>query len=222
MFSKRFFTQLEDTVSLVVLRVGEIHFGTEAEAEDEDGERVILRHVYIEQRLTPLDVYVADALARGDEAQLRRGVDELGQSLRELAEVNIFPGDLLPKNFGLTRYGRMVFYDYDEMTYLSACNFRRIPKASSYDEETSSEVWFSVDAGDVFPEEFSTFLFPPGPVRELFRELHGDLLDPAFWIAAQERFKRGTEAELLPYPESTRLETTRSRDERHSKVSFFP
>jgi isocitrate dehydrogenase kinase/phosphatase len=185
----------------------------------EEGEHVILRHLYIEQRLIPLDVYVRDALARGDETQLRRGIDELGQSLRELAEVNIFPGDLLPKNFGLTRYGRLVFYDYDEMTYLTSCNFRRIPKAPGYDEETSGEAWFSVDAGDVFPEEFSTFLFPPGPARDLFREIHGDLLDPAFWIAAQKRVKSGTEAELLPYPESTRLTTVRGQKK---KVSLYP
>lgn len=172
---------------------------------ERDGERLVIRHVYIEKRLAPMDLYLRDAIERGDEERLLRGVDELGGALRDMAAVNIFPGDLLPKNFGLTRNGRLVFYDFDEISYLTDCNFRRLPTATRDDEETSAEPWYSVAANDVFPEEFITFLFPPGRARDLFCSRHGELLDPAFWIVAQERIRAGTEPELFPYPERIRL-----------------
>lgn len=172
-----------------------------------DGDRLILRHVYIEQRMIPLDLYLRDAGAAGDAVRLRHGVREFGQALRDLAAANIFPGDLLPKNFGVTRYGRVVFYDYDEVAYLTDCVFRHIPRARNEDDEVAGEVWYNVGPNDVFPEEFTRFLFPPGPVRELFGELNGDLLEPAFWRRTQQGIRAGAQSPLFPYPAEVRLDS---------------
>jgi isocitrate dehydrogenase kinase/phosphatase len=166
-----------------------------------DGDQIVIRHVYIERRMTPLDVYLHDA----DEAHVRAAIGEYGAAIRELASADIFPGDLLPKNFGVTRYGRVVFYDYDEICRITECNFRRLPTASSSDEETAGEPWFSVGPHDIFPEELPAFLFPPGRSRALFVDMCRDLLDPAFWVATQERIRAGIEDDVSPYPQDLRF-----------------
>jgi isocitrate dehydrogenase kinase/phosphatase len=166
-----------------------------------DGDRLVIRHVYIERRMVPMDLYIRDA----DDAALRHCVREYGSAIKELASANIFPGDMLLKNFGVTRYGRVVFYDYDEIALLTEVNFRRLPEPSSDDEETSGEPWFSVGPSDVFPQELPTFLFSPGIAREMFLELHADLADPAFWIATQDRIRASIQDDVFPYPQEIRF-----------------
>jgi isocitrate dehydrogenase kinase/phosphatase len=164
-------------------------------------ERIVVRHVYIERRMTPLDEYIKGA----DEDRLRGALQEYGDAIKELAGAGIFPGDMLPKNFGVTRYGRVVFYDYDEIAWMTECNFRRLPSARSADEETAGEPWFSVGPNDVFPEELPNFLCPPGPARSLLAELHPELGDPTFWVATQERIRAGIQDDVFPYPQAIRF-----------------
>jgi isocitrate dehydrogenase kinase/phosphatase len=166
-----------------------------------DGAQLVLRHVYIERRMTPLDVYIRTA----DEAHLRAAIGEYGAAISELAAAGIFPGDLLTKNFGVTRYGRVVFYDYDEIAPMTEVNFRRLPTASTSDEETAGEPWYSVGPRDVFPEELPRFLFAPGRARDIFLELYPQLADPAFWVATQERIRAGVQGDVFPYPQSIRF-----------------
>jgi isocitrate dehydrogenase kinase/phosphatase len=166
-----------------------------------DDDHIVIRHVYIERRMTPLDVYIREA----GEGQLRAAIGEYGAAIRELAGADIFPGDLLPKNFGVTRYGRVVFYDYDEICRMTECNFRRLPTASSSDEETAGEPWFSVGPNDIFPEELPAFLFPAGRARTLFLELCPELVDPAFWVATQDRIRAGIQDDVFPYPQDLRF-----------------
>src|SRR5262249_45359509 len=97
------------------------------------------------------------------------------------------------------------FYDYDELCELTQCRFRTLPSARDPDDETRGEPWFNVEAADVFPEQFTTFLFPPGPQRQLFLELHGDLTTAAYWRGQQERHQAGDEEHVFAYPESVRL-----------------
>lgn len=166
-----------------------------------DGERLVIKHVYIERRMVPLDVWLHGA----DDEKLKRGLKEFGQAIRELAGANIFPGDLLLKNFGVTRSGRVVFYDYDELAEVTACTFRHLPSPRDDDEVMSSEPWFFVGATDIFPAELPTFLFNSAKARELFLSLHGDLATPEFWKAKQEQLGRGVEDEVMPYPEARRF-----------------
>lgn len=163
------------------------------------GEQLVIRHLYIERRLVPLDIFVATAT----EEQLQKVMQDFGDAIRDLASVNIFPGDILPKNFGVTRAGRVVFYDYDEVCYLTQCKFRAIPRPQSYEDEMSGEPYYSVGSADIFPEQFATFLFPPGAARDLFLTLHPDLLDPVFWQAAQRR--AGRMQHPPPYPPHCRF-----------------
>ena len=158
-------------------------------------------HLYTERRLTPLDLYVRTA----PPGAARAAVMDYGQALRELAASNVFPGDLLLKNFGVSRHGRVIFYDYDELCLLSECRFRRLPPSRDLDDDVSAEPWFHVRENDIFPEEFLPFLGLDDGLRHLFVLEHGDLLEPGFWIAMQEEHGAGRLPDVWPYPASKRL-----------------
>ncbi len=144
-------------------------------------------------------------LERADDAARASAIAEYGQAIRELAAVNIFAGDLLTKNFGLTRYGRVVFYDYDEIEYMTDCTFRKIPPPPPGFDELSGEVWYRVGSKDVFPEEFATFLLTDPRNRAAFERHHGELLDARWWIDLQQRIREHGAAEVLSYPECVRF-----------------
>jgi len=168
---------------------------------EDEGENIIIKHVYIERRMQPLNLY----LDRATSVQVDQAVRDYGNAIRELASANIFPGDMLWKNFGITRYGRVVFYDYDEIEYLTDCNFRRIPEAPNPEMEMSDEAWYSVGRYDVFPEEFKHFLLASPAVREVFLRHHADLLEPEFWQEAQKTIRSGQIEDFFPYQRSLRF-----------------
>ena len=170
-----------------------------------DGESLVLGHVYIERRMQPLNLHVEECRRDGDEEKLRSALREYGNAIKELAGAGIFPGDMLLKNFGVTRHDRVVFYDYDEIQPIGEVAFRRIPPASSYEEELAAEPYWRVGQGDVFPEQFESFLVSDPRSREIFYEHHRDLLDPAFWSAKQRRFSAGELEDVYPYPEELRF-----------------
>jgi isocitrate dehydrogenase kinase/phosphatase len=162
------------------------------------GDRVIVRHVYTERRVTPLNIFLRDA----EPGAAREAVVEYGNAIKDLAAADIFTGDMLLKNFGVTRNGRVICYDYDELCLLSECRFRRIPPPTSIEEEFAAEPWFFVGEQDVFPEEFRAFLVPAGEAREAFLEAHGDLLEVEFWQRAQRRLGAGEVVDVFPYRRS--------------------
>ena len=170
-----------------------------------DGEQLIIKHLYIERRMEPLNIHLDRMDKANDLDGLEHAIKEYGSAIRELAQANIFPGDMLWKNFGVTRYGRVVFYDYDEIEYMTDINFRKIPPAPDFETEMSGEVWYPVARNDVFPEEFATFLLGSPQVRKLFLKHHKDLLTPAFWQQAQENIRAGQVEDFFPYPEELRF-----------------
>jgi len=170
-----------------------------------DGDKLVIRHVYIERRMEPLNLHVAECKRTGDEAALRAALREYGQAIKELAGAGIFPGDMLLKNFGVTRHDRVVFYDYDEIQPMEEIVFRRIPPAQSYEEEIAAEPYWRVGEADVYPEQFSSFLVAEPRAREIFYEYHRDLLDPRFWEAKQEVIRAGEQEDVFPYPEELRF-----------------
>jgi isocitrate dehydrogenase kinase/phosphatase len=173
----------------------------------EYGNTVEIRHLYTERRLVPLDVFLAEA----DPAAAEDAILDWGQAIKDLAATNIFPGDLLLKNFGVTRHGRVVFYDYDELCPLTWCRFRRIPRPRFEDDELGPEPWFHVAENDVFPEEFPTFLGVPAALRRVFLRTHADLFDVGFWHAMQQRHLDGEVVDILPYRASQRLRAAPDR-----------
>jgi isocitrate dehydrogenase kinase/phosphatase len=168
-----------------------------------EGDDVVIAHVYIERRIRPLNIFFAEADPTHGAAAAR----DYGQAIKDLAVSNIFPGDLLTKNFGVTRRGRVVFYDYDELCFLTDCNFRDLPQATTYEEEISAEPWFSVRENDVFPEEFPNFLSLPGSARTALLEQHADLFHPDFWRSVQRKIREGEIPEVFPYRPERRLVT---------------
>jgi isocitrate dehydrogenase kinase/phosphatase len=196
------------------------HAPSQVEIGDRDGDgttEVILKHVYIERRMIPLNIYLQecfDTLQKdpGNTAvrqQLEHAVVEYGNAIKDLVAANIFPGDMLWKNFGITRHGKVVFYDYDEIEYLTDCNFRRVPPPRDEDDEMSGEVWYSVGPRDVFPETFGPFLLGNPMVREIFMRHHADLLDPAYWQAHKERILAGHVHDVFPYERERRFSAQR-------------
>ncbi len=166
-----------------------------------EGDQVVIGHLYTERRVQPLDVYLREA----DEAVARHAALEYGQTIRDLAATGVFPGDLLLKNFGVTRHGRVVFYDYDELQLLSECRFRDLPEPRTPEEELADEPWFAVGPDDVFPEELARFVPFHGTVREAFLAAHGDLLTAAYWRDMQARFAAGEIVDIFPYDARRRL-----------------
>lgn len=185
----------------------EKHAPSQLDIADRDGDgqtEVVIAHAYIERRMIPLNLFLQEALDAGEadevaSAQLERAVIEYGNAIKDLVAANIFPGDMLWKNFGVTRHGKVVFYDYDEIEYLTDCNFRRVPPARCEEDEMSGEVWYSVAKGDVFPETFEPFLLGNPRVRDAFMRHHADLLEADFWQRTKERIQRGEVIDFFPY-----------------------
>ncbi|KQV86071.1 bifunctional isocitrate dehydrogenase kinase/phosphatase [Pelomonas sp. Root1237] len=168
---------------------------------EENGDDLVIRHAYIERRMVPLNIYLAEATPE----QVERVVIEYGNAIKDLVAANIFPGDMLWKNFGVTRHGKVVFYDYDEIEYLTDCNFRRVPEPRNEEEEMSGEVWYAVAPRDVFPETFAPFLLGNPKVRECFMRHHADLLDAGFWQSHKERILAGHVHDVFPYDPARRF-----------------
>jgi len=197
---------------------------SQLEIVDRDGDgrlEVIIKHVYIERRMIPLNIYLQEAFDAGGaepnpaegaaaraHEQIERGVIEYGNAIKDLVAANIFPGDMLWKNFGITRNGKVVFYDYDEIEYITDCNFRRVPQPRNEEEEMSGEIWYSVGPKDVFPETFAPFLLGNPAVREVFMKHHADLLDAAFWQSHKERIQQGYVYDVFPYEQDKRFHVT--------------
>jgi isocitrate dehydrogenase kinase/phosphatase len=165
------------------------------------GGQVTIKHLYAERRVTPLNLYLRDT----DEASGVEAVLDYGQAIRDLAATNTFPGDLLLKNFGVTRTGRVIFYDYDELCRVTDCHFRDMPRPREGEEEVAGEPWFFVGADDVFPEEFLPFLGLPGGLKQAFVSTHGELLTAAWWRGIQERHRTGEIVDIFPYRQDQRL-----------------
>jgi isocitrate dehydrogenase kinase/phosphatase len=194
---------------------------SQLEISDRDGDglvEVIIKHVYIERRMIPLNIYLQEAFDAGGadpaatspaalqaRAQIERGVVEYGNAIKDLVAANIFPGDMLWKNFGITRHGKVVFYDYDEIEYITDCIFRTVPTPRNEEDEMSGEVWYSVGPKDVFPETFGPFLLGNPAVRDMFMRHHADLLEASFWQAHKDRILAGHVFDVFPYDKEKRF-----------------
>jgi isocitrate dehydrogenase kinase/phosphatase len=171
-------------------------------------DEVIIKQAYIEQRVTPLNLYIRET---NDPELLRQAVVDCGNAIKDLANTNIFTGDMLLKNFGVGRHGRVIFYDYDELSFVTECIFKALPPARDEDDEMASEAWFGVGENDVFPEEFSRFLGLHGELRQCFTDRHGDLFTVEFWQSVKNKLQAGQTAETMPYaPERSLHSTTRN------------
>ena len=207
---------------------------SQLEISDRDGDgriEVIIKHVYIERRMIPLNIYLQEAFDAGGanandpspaaaraRAQIERGVIEYGNAIKDLVAANIFPGDMLWKNFGITRHGKVVFYDYDEIEYITDSVFRKVPEPRTEEEEMSGEIWYRVGPHDVFPETFGPFLLGNPAVRKVFMQHHADLLEVAFWQSHKERISQGYVFDVFPYDQEKRFNTEHVDEQMPSSI----
>ncbi|KPK37272.1 MAG: isocitrate dehydrogenase [Gammaproteobacteria bacterium SG8_47] len=166
-----------------------------------EGDQIVIKHLYIERRLRPLDLYVETA----NDGDLRHVICEYGDAIRDMAAADIFPGDLLFKNFGVTAYGRVIFYDYDEIVPMREVRIRAIPPPRFPEDELAAEPWYSVEENDVFPEEFGAYLLQDPRVRDVFMHYHAALLEPRWWQDIQTVIRAGGFPDLFPYPQAKRF-----------------
>ena len=166
-----------------------------------EGDLLIIKHMYIENKMTPLNMYLETA----NKKQQKHIINDYGKAIDELINANIFPGDMLTKNFGVTRQNRVVFYDYDEITLMSNPVFKKIPKAKTYEQEMASEPWYYVGQNDVFPEEFRYFMLPNPYMKEVFNKKYKKLLDADYWVSVQEKIRESGVMDYYPYGSETRM-----------------
>ena len=162
---------------------------------------VIIKHMYIERKMTPLNLF----LAKASDEEVDNAMYGYGKAIKQLIAADIFPGDMLLKNFGVTRHGRVIFYDYDEITYMNEVNFRVKPEPMTEEQIYASEPWYTVDPGDVFPEEIATFALANRRYREAFLRHHANLLEASYWQQCQDKVANGVVSDVYPYPEKSRF-----------------
>ncbi|WP_311063428.1 bifunctional isocitrate dehydrogenase kinase/phosphatase [Halomonas sp. DWK9] len=167
-------------------------------------DKVIIKHCYTERMMTPLNIYLEQCSA--DERVMV--LKDYGNAIKQMAAANIFPGDMLLKNFGVTRHGRVIFYDYDEVSYLTECRFRPMPKRQGYDSYMDGGASLSIGPNDIFPEEFGPFMFANPELRALFMEQHPELFDPDYWLALQRAILEGRVIDVYPYRNKQRFAGT--------------
>jgi len=185
-FSKDLLEELQNVASSI------IHF---------ENDLIIIKHLYIERRMTPLNIYLADA----NDKEVEEAMYGYGEAIKQLIAANIFPGDMLLKNFGVTRHGRVIFYDYDEIAYMDTINFRVKPEAITEEQIYAAEPWYSVAPGDMFPEELATFALANQQYRKAFMTHHTDLLHVDYWQQCQKNIAKGKLADVFPYPDEFKL-----------------
>jgi isocitrate dehydrogenase kinase/phosphatase len=162
---------------------------------------LIIKHLYIERRMVPLNLY----LAKATDEEVENALNGYGKAIKELISANIFPGDMLLKNFGVTRHGRVIFYDYDEITYMNEVNFRVKPEAITEEQIYAAEPWYSVAPGDMFPEELGTFALANPKYLKAFKIHHEDLLTASYWQQSQKNVAEGIYEDVYPYPDKFRF-----------------
>ncbi|MGO2408008.1 bifunctional isocitrate dehydrogenase kinase/phosphatase [Pseudoalteromonas nigrifaciens] len=165
------------------------------------GKALILKHVYVERKMTPLNLYINDC----DSKALSQVMLDYGRAIKDLAGANIFPGDMLMKNFGVTRWGRVVFYDYDEICPLTDCNFREVPQTQNALEELSSDSYFDIEPNDIFPSQFKVFFSANELAFNAFNTHHSDLFNAKFWQTCQQQVQQGYLPDVYPYKQSWRF-----------------
>ncbi len=174
-----------------------LEFSTDTNSEQE----LVIKHLYIERRMTPLNI----RLQEGSPKEVEDGVIQYGDAIKNLIAANIFPGDLLYKNFGVTRYGRVAFYDYDEIEYLTDCQIRKVPDARDEGDEMASEPWYRIGPKDIFPETYKTFLLGNDHIRKLLLKHHADLFEPSMWQSYKDRLLAGEIPDFIEYDQALRL-----------------
>jgi isocitrate dehydrogenase kinase/phosphatase len=166
-----------------------------------EGDCLTIKHLYTERRMIPLNIYLEDCSTEDG----KRVAEGYGRAILQLAQANIFPGDMMTKNFGLTRQKRVIFYDYDEIEFLTDMNFRNKPKAETYAQIYASQPWYSIEKNDVFPEDFKRWMIGRKDLKDHFLTYHKNLFDPLYWKQIQQRIKSGELIHAFPYPEEIRF-----------------
>lgn len=165
------------------------------------GEDLIIKHLYTERKMVPLNIFLETCSTE----EGLRAVEDYGRAILQLAQADIFPGDMMTKNFGLTRQKRVIFYDYDEIEFLGEMNFREKPKPETFEQIYAPEPWYDIQKNDVFPEDFRRWMIGRADLKPHFLAYHKDLFDPNYWNSLKQRIQNGELIHAFPYPEEIRF-----------------
>jgi isocitrate dehydrogenase kinase/phosphatase len=193
------FLNLEFPISRFSRELREELINDASESVSTEGRNLLLKHAYVERRVRPLNLYINES----SEEEAKSAIIDYGQAIKDLAKTNIFTGDLLLKNFGVTPHNRVIFYDYDEVALVTECNFRDIPEATDFEDEMLAETWYYVSEKDIFPEEFIRFLSMNEELKTAFMKYHKDLLTSEYWRKVQQQHLKGEVSLVVPYTSTT-------------------
>ncbi len=170
--------------------------GREAVFTEDD--HVVIQHAYVQRRVTPLPIYWQQ---ENDPEALRRVIFDFGNFLKDLAASGIFPLDLFNTwNYGVTRRGRVVLYDYDDVVPLELVTFAEKPRPrDEFEELEPDEERIGAGPGDFFTDEMRRYTGVPQPLKGIFESAHGDLFSLEFWRTTKQRVRAGEVADITPY-----------------------
>ncbi len=167
------------------------------------GDSIVFKFLIVQQRLTPLPVYLETASDRHKEI----AVVNLGYCIRNNTAANIFNKDLDARNYGVSRYRKVYLFDYDALEPLGEVKIRS--NQDRFDGEEDIPDWYFEEGVVFLPEEMEVGLcIPNRHLRRLFREAHGDLMTTAYWERIQREIQDGKVPPVSVYPDERRLRRT--------------
>jgi isocitrate dehydrogenase kinase/phosphatase len=167
-------------------------------------EYIVLRHVYVQRKVVPLPIFFHSEM---NPEGIRHVLLDFGYFLKDIAASGVFPSDLFNIwNYGVTPWGRVVLFDYDDVVPIERVTFREKPLPRAEFEETEAEEdWIVASEEDFFVDEIDRFSGIPEPLKGVFKSVHGDLYTLRFWQELAERLSRGELFDVVPYERGKRF-----------------
>ena len=160
------------------------------------GESLFFRHLIVQSKLIPLPVY----LENSSQAESEAAIINLGHCIKNNMAANIFNKDLDARNYGVGVFGGVYLFDYDALEQFTEVKIRT--NQNQFEGEEDIPEWFFEDGVIFLPEEIESGLrIPNRSLRQLFREVHGDLLQVDYYERIQDELGVGKVPSVRVYPE---------------------
>lgn len=167
-------------------------------------EYVILHHLYVQRKVVPLPMYFQN---EKNPEEIRQVLIDFGYFLKDLAASGVFPCDLFNTwNYGVTHWGRVVLFDYDDVLPIEQITFRVKPEPKNEFEETEPEENRIVATqDDFFMDEIDRYSGIPPLLKGVFKSVHGDLYTMKFWDDLTGQLRNGEIFDVIPYDRNKRF-----------------
>ena len=161
---------------------------------------ILFKHLIVQRRVTPLPVYLTTA----SQAEKEKVMVNLGHCIKNNTAANIFNKDLDARNYGVSQYQKIYLFDYDALELFTDVKIRTNQERVEGEEDVPE--WFFEDGAVFLPEEIESGLrIQDRGLRRFFREVHGDLMQAAYWEQIQDQLRQDKVPPVRVYPENNKL-----------------